>query len=171
MIDITKTEYAITEADRRDIHNGLCELYNALNQLESTLHPDAMQRLRKGYDLIEKGFLDVAEQEEEISEAKSELYDQIRDELNARGVWSLDVVTDFSASFRKRYGIDEGRTVTVEYKSNEVKLTKTKSTWKDLYKAADKLIRQSGDSHHIFIESFHATSNKVQPRLMLVTGS
>ncbi len=40
-------------------------------------------------------------------------------------------------------------------------------TWHDLHKAADELIRQSGDEHHVFIENF----DRVGPVLTLWTGS
>lgn len=32
-------------------------------------------------------------------------------------------------------------------------------TWQDLYNAADIAIRESGDSHHVFIERFVETDN------------
>ena len=42
------------------------------------------------------------------------------------------------------------------------------ATWGDIYRAADWAIRNSGDSHHIFIEGFELRNGN---ELHLVTGS
>lgn len=43
-------------------------------------------------------------------------------------------------------------------------------TWLDLYIAADKLIRESGDEHHVFIEAFRRSSI-VPSVFFMTTGS
>jgi hypothetical protein len=44
-------------------------------------------------------------------------------------------------------------------------------TWMDLWKAADTLIKKSGDAHHIFIENFRPEVKDNGNFLFLVTGS
>lgn len=171
MIDLTKTEYAIVEADRRNIHNGLCDLYFSLQHLEEVLHPSAMKRLRRGYDLIKQGFADVARQEEEVDDAKRELYHRVTEELDVGSIWSMSEVTDFDSSFRKHYGIEDAPQVAITYQGVTVMMVEDEITWKDLFKAADKAIKLSGDTHHIFIEGFHVERKDGQTSLMLSTGS
>lgn len=36
------------------------------------------------------------------------------------------------------------------------------STWLDLWKVADRLIKKSGDGHHVFIESMYAEDNVIK---------
>ena len=49
----------------------------------------------------------------------------------------------------------------------EVSLPAGKLTWLDRWKAADKCIKQSGDTHHIFIEGFRPNGGVLE----LITGS
>lgn len=49
----------------------------------------------------------------------------------------------------------------------EATLPEGKLTWLDLWKAADKCIKESGDDHHIFIEGFRQNGGMLE----LVTGS
>ena len=171
MIDLTKTEYTIAEADRRNIHNGLCDIYFTLKHLEEVLHPSTLKRLRRGYDLIEQGFADVRKQEEEIDDAKRELYCRVTEELGVGSIWSMSEVTDFDSSFRKYYNIEDAPRVAVTYQGVTVVMEDTEITWKDLFKAADRAIKLSGDTHHIFIEGFQVSRENEQTSLMLSTGS
>lgn len=61
---------------------------------------------------------------------------------------------------------------TMAYNNNwgepvEVPLPQGKLTWLDLWRAADKCIKDSGDTHHVFIEGFRKNGGILE----LVTGS
>lgn len=82
-------------------------------------------------------------------------WDRIGEEINAQSRWSLynESGTDADA-----VGI-KGRGLTLVYTghwgptSASIDLPND-PTWRQLYVAADKLIRDSGDNHHTFIEAF-----------------
>jgi len=45
------------------------------------------------------------------------------------------------------------------------------ATWIDIWRAADQAIKESGDSHHQFIEGFYRIEFQDEPALELQTGS
>lgn len=64
----------------------------------------------------------------------------------------------------------EGKTMT--YQDNwgepvEVTLPSGKLTWLQLWAAADKCIKESGDKHHVFVEGFRKNGGILE----LITGS
>jgi hypothetical protein len=102
--------------------------------------------------------------EEEFSEQLADWQSDIATHFTLRSVWSYKSVRDFNKIAFKG-------TFTICYKEHwgdVVEPIKVKNpTFLDLWKAADKLIRMSGDTHHIFIEDFKKYRNK----LTLWTGS
>jgi hypothetical protein len=53
------------------------------------------------------------------------------------------------------------------YGSGDHEVAINGTTWASLYIAADTLIRESGDNHHIFIEAFKQSS--ISPEILFVT--
>jgi hypothetical protein len=96
------------------------------------------------------------------------LFNNVRAALGAEAVWSIGDVVDFTeVAFPEtiktiQYNLHWGEVGPVSITVNKAGLT-----WLDLYVIADALIRDSGDLHHVYIESF----TKVGDDLYLHTGS
>jgi len=93
------------------------------------------------------------------------VYDQVRNDLGLTAIWSIYEVADLS----KPHTYSGAKYVS--YKDHWGKGIVTQAingnTWADLYVAADRCIRDSGDVHHVFIEDFRKSGNT----LLLTTGS
>ena len=98
---------------------------------------------------------------------KFDYFSQVREELGLSTVWSIYEVDNLS----ERHPFEGAKKVIYRaYGSGDQEVAIIGSTWAALYVAANKLIRDSGDNHHIYIEAFQQSS--ISPEiLMLSTGS
>ena len=100
-------------------------------------------------------------------DTKFDYYSQVREDLGLTAVWSIYEVDNLS----ERHPF-EGATKVIyrAYGSGDHSVAITGTTWAALYVAANQLIRDSGDGHHIYIESFKQSS--IDPEILFVsTGS
>ena len=94
-------------------------------------------------------------------EKKMDYFSGIEKENNFITTWSLyDELEDIN----EKYYFEDVRLMKYEGFEEEV----LGSTWLDLWRAADKLVRKSEDYHHIFIDGFDETDVHT---VKLVTGS
>lgn len=84
----------------------------------------------------------------------------IQDKHQFTSIWAISEVDDMDAIF--------GYVEAVEYFGNTEIIGK-EVTWLELWATAERLIKQSGNFHHIFVEDFHKGDNDIVHRL--VTGS
>lgn len=84
-----------------------------------------------------------------------------QDEFKFITIWSI---YEKGRNINKKH--DLGNVHTMEYEGNKKKIKG--STWKSLWKAAEKLVIDSNDFHHIFIEDFVEVDSGV---VRLHTGS
>jgi len=158
----------LTKDEFRDIHNALCDLDMVAQDLEEVLKPEKFLRLLKAKSAIREALKRSYEEEREVFSTRSDLYDSARSELGCRSVWSIYEVEDLYAEHPYQ-GATE-----VAYKDHwgekSVRVPLAGSRWLDLYIAADYLIKESGDDHHIYIEQFKPLQEN-NTVLMLQTGS
>lgn len=158
---------ALTAEDFKNVHNGKCEVYAVLQQLEGTVHPNLVERLKKALEQIEVGLKAAYDEEEAVTEQRSAHYEEISKEIGAASIWSLSEISDLNTP----HGFELPSPYLI-YSSHWGKKPVTQAilgpTWKDLYRAADASIRMSGDNHHVFIEAFTMTADG---GLELSTGS
>lgn len=156
--------FTLTRKDFSDIHNGLCYLRFAMQDLEEVLSPALMQKITKAANSIEKGFAGVREQEVAEFDRKSEHYKAVANEHNiTTAVWSI---FDVESLYTKAEGFDDA--VALNYMGQRVFMGSGPKTWVDLFKAADIAIRDSED-YHVFVEGFHKT--KEPGVITMTTGS
>ncbi len=94
-------------------------------------------------------------------------FDQKRDELGLSAVWSIYEVDNLN---EVHPFVGATKVIYRAYGSGDHEVAINGTTWESLYIAADKLIRESGDNHHIFIEAFKQSS--ISPEILFVsTGS
>lgn len=160
----------LTADEFKDVHNAKCELHGILQRIEGVVHDDVYKRLEKAIELLYKGLKSAYEQDEEAYQKNDAHFSAVQEQIGATSIWSIEEATDLNAnhpyvgathvSYTEHWG-DQKPSV-------EIKGT----TWKDLYRAADKAIRMSGDQHHVFIEGFSQDKEGAdQFTLNLSTGS
>ena len=148
--------------DFKIIHNTLCDLRNLVDRMErSMIKTQEFDRIIEGFQM---GLADAYEQDGSAFDRKTDYYNQFREDNGLKAIWSIFELEEHGFLFNHPW---EGAKVLV-YKGKTAPIEGP--TWADLYRAADLVIKRSGDDHHIFIEGFgkYATDNSM---LELTTGS
>lgn len=144
------------------LHNSLCDL-NSFCQFKEI--GEVVERIRK------VALKSAYEQDNRAFETKHDYYREYQEMHKFRSIWSIYEL-DINPGFN---GVDpyKGAEYIVydnHWGDSEVVRKIEGPTWGDLYRAADAAITESGDEHHVFIESF--TPIKDRPGyLRLSTGS
>jgi hypothetical protein len=157
----------LTATEFKTIHNALWELDIVKSQLEDILKPELYLKLVKATNTIREGLKGAYQQDDTAFETKSAHYDLTRDELGLNAIWSIYEVEDLNS----RHPFDNAKTVLYKdhWGANPVSIEINGLTWAALYVAANACIRDSGDTHHVYIESF--TPGDDGSILVLTTGS
>lgn len=158
----------LTAEEFKTVHNALWELDSVTRQLEDILNPELYVKLARAASTIRRGLAGAYEQDSKAFELKSSHYDRIRNELGLGTSWSIYEVNDLS----ERHPFEGADRVVYRdhWGDKPVSASINGLSWAALYVAADACIRDSGDSHHAFIEQFQPDPQ--DPRtLILSTGS
>ena len=124
----------------------------ALKQvLEGVIHPNHVKQIDVIAQKMKTVFTPFWEKEEKDSDENYNALSQISDDLKFKTIWSISEVraTQLSDTF-------SSKVKQINYKGQVTRFDSPKNlSWLDMWKEADKLIRMSGDSDHIFIENFN----------------
>jgi hypothetical protein len=142
------TAVTLTAEEFTRIHNALCFAPN--RGLDATV------------DAIREALAGAYRQEEQDFDRKMAYYNRFKAENKLETIWSMYEIGEHG--FLRDHPYPD--TAFVCYRGGHVPVFG--STWGDIYRAADWAIRNSGDSHHIFIEAFELKNGN---ELHLVTGS
>lgn len=156
------TDVTLRARDFRDLHNALCDLRGLRDGRadQDQLGP-VIQRL-------EQSLADAYEQESRDFDTKSKHYDQVREAQGFRAIWSLYEVNNLMALHPW-----DGATHVVygwHWGGDPVTVSIPGPRWVDLYHAANQAMLLSGDSHHVYVESFKPLANNSR-HLEMTTGS
>lgn len=159
----------LTAEEFKTIHNALWELDGVKQELESVLHKDLYIKLARVANDIRKGLSSAYEQDSQAFERKSDHYADIRKELGLSAEWCMYEADNLSECHPY-----QGAT-TVIYTDHwgdkdAVRVPINGLTWAALYVAANAAIRDSGDTHHTYIENFKPSKDNAAI-LVLTTGS
>lgn len=159
----------LTSEEFKTIHNALYDLDSITRNLEGVLRDELYAKLAKAASEI-RGALDGAYTQERIAgDRKFGHYRDMGEQLGLHeSVWSVYSVENM-ADRHPFVGADR-----VVYKDHwggkPVSCSINGLTWAALWVAANACIRDSSDSHHIFIEDFSASEDDPKT-LVLTTGS
>jgi hypothetical protein len=160
--------FTITKAEQTSIHNGICRLESAIEELDDVLSPRLISTLQKAKQDIENGFKNVRLQEAEWFNNQMDVFDQIRKDIGLHTTWSIFEVENIydDSKIRGTTLVFEGWDADAEIpiKSNPIN---GEVSWMHLWMAADEAIKETND-HHIFIEKFIPMSDG---RIRLIAGS
>jgi len=158
----------LTADEFKNLHNGLWELDCMVQSLLEGNSREG-QKLATIAKTLRDSLKGAYEQDRKSFEEKSTHYDDVRDQLGlTNSTWSIYEV-DNLADRHPFHGA-----VKVMYKDHWGAKPVTRdvvgATWAALYVAANACIRDSGDSHHIYIEQFKPSKEDASV-LILTTGS
>ncbi len=159
----------ITAEEFKTIHNSLCDLDSVCRQLEGVLNPELYGKLVRAAGNIRSGLKGAYEQDRQDGDFKFNHYRDVQKQLGLENsVWSIYEVKNL-ADRHPFEGVDR-----VIYRDHwgkkPVSCSVNGLTWAALWIAANACVRDSGDEHHVFIESFQPDAE--DPRtLVMTTGS
>jgi len=149
--------------DFSTIHNTLCDLRGVVQKMtHSMVKVEEVQRI---VEQFESGLRDAYAQDNSAFDSKMDYYRQFQHNNGLRAIWSIYELPlhGFLQDHPYRGAL------TLSYQGHAVPILG--QTWADLYRAADDVIRRSGDGHHIFIEGFYRWAKSDDSILGLTTGS
>lgn len=155
----------LTADEFQRIHNALYELRNLRDRFENVIHPDLFSRFTQSIADIGEGLRGAYLQDDHAYVIKNDHFMKVQEDLGLTAVWSLYEVDDLNAP----HPFDGVQAILYHnhWGPKAVRIPINGLTWAALYVAADAAIRDSGDSHHIFIEQL----KQVGEVLVLGTGS
>ncbi len=159
--------------DFKTVHNTLCELREVEQRLNTVISEQMVQQLHRVIKGFEQGLADAYAQDSAQFERKMDAFHLAQNVHGFKTIWSLFEVEDLEQQhpfvnareicYRDHWGEEPVyETIKTEGRGH--------GTWMDLWAAADRCIRRSGDDHHIFIESFQPVADQPH-QLRLTTGS
>lgn len=154
----------LSKQEFSDAHNAICELDSVLSSMNYGVNPSELVfKLDAAIGKL-RGALAASYKADDLEfQRKTELYNSVAKENAIKtSIWSDFDVDDFTQIPFAATGMI--------YLGNHIPVQEN-STWLDLWKAAEKLIRLSGDRHHIFIESITLQRFNGVDILVLSTGS
>lgn len=160
MIDVT-----LRGKDFSTIHNALCHLRQVTDRLTKANVFDASE-LRDIVAEFESGLQDAWRQDNEYLDQRMDYWQGVADQNSFTAIWSLYSVASCT---EKHPHVGHSELVyRCHWGEHEVRVPIQGDDYLALYRAADRAIRDSGDRHHVFIESFSVNS---RGELELGTGS
>ena len=156
--------------DFKIVHNTLCELRSLQERVTGVISNDLADQLHRIIKNFETGLSAAYDQDNAQFESKMDYYSDFKSENGLRSIWSVYELPihgflkdhPYKGAVQVAYGQHWGDEIVCEEIQG--------GTWADLYRAADRCIRRSGDDHHIFIEAFTVNPNTPN-QLILHTGS
>lgn len=155
--------YTITRDDFKKIHNARVDFYVMVERLEGIVSDNISAKLRSINNNLMSGLSNMYEQERAEFDRKNKHYESVASKYKFKTAWSMYEIDNLDAEspYEHNVVLYDGITESIRKKGS-------KATWLELWKAADKVIRKNGDTHHIFIESFYPSDNET---LEISTGS
>jgi hypothetical protein len=156
--------------DFKTVHNTLCELREIEMRLNEVISESLAQRLHRVIKGFEAGLARAYEQDNRAFESKMDYYSDFQSQNGLKTIWSIYDLPQHGFLGDHPYKGAAEICYRDHWGEAAVYETILGSTWADLYRAADRCIQRSGDSHHIFIEGFEPVADQPH-QLRLVTGS
>lgn len=167
------TDTKLKGKDLTAIHNALWQMqYNSgIDPVTSPLVSNEAKMLAEKMNVeiekIREALKDVMLQDKLEHDKRYDHYRQVANENLFTTIWSITEVEDVYSVAHPFVGAEK-LVYDDHWGDGVIEVEITGARWIDLWAAADKAIKQSGDSHHAFIEAFKHKSHNT---LRLVTGS
>lgn len=142
---------------------------HSLSQRLDGLNIKFSQQIENANSLINKTFEKYREKEDNDFDKKMDGFSKIQDKHKLWSIWSEYAISP--SDMKKKFNDKPVESLSYESwgKPQTLKVGKI-TTWLEMWKIADQIMKLSGDKHHQFIEDF--VEDKKKPgHFSLVTGS
>lgn len=156
--------------DFKTVHNTLCELREIEMRLNDVLNPDMVARLHRVVKGFESGLANAYAQDNSQFDSKMDYYNEFKSANGLKTIWSIYELPIHGFLMDHPYTSARSVCYRDHWGEEAVYETILGPTWADLYRAADRCIQRSGDTHHIFIEAFESVADQPH-QIRLTTGS
>ena len=158
----------LTHQQWRDLHNALCSAEREASKLFAVLKDggEGLAALKSVREALAPAYA----QDEAAFDRQHTYFESFREANGLKAIWSIYELDEHG--FLDLHPFEGATHVLYDSHWGEVdsEVEIDGCTWADLYRAADKAIIKSGDTHHCFIESFTPIRDK-PGHLRLTTGS
>lgn len=165
---MTKSTDTVTISKKDfDLLTSMYPNISSLKQhLENVIHPKYIKELDVIAKKLETVFTTFWKEEEQAWDKNYKALSKISDKNKFKSAWSISEVSADQLDNQFLSPVKQ-----LSYQGQVISFDSPKTlSWLDMWKEADKIIRMSGDGHHIFIEDFH--EDKKNPgHYELSTGS
>jgi hypothetical protein len=153
--------------DFKTIHNTLCELRGLAQRMEQSMVK--IGEVERIIESFEAGLKDAYDQDNAQFESKMDYFSEFKAANGLQAIWSLYELSLQGFEEAHPYPSDAFIVYTQHWGdgAKDRHYPVLGSTWGDVYRAADLAIRESGDTHHCFIEGFEVKGLE----LHMYTGS
>ena len=164
------TQVTIPKEQLQKLMDLFPDMSTLQQDLKAVVNNDIMKRLNKIKETMNEVFTPFFEEEENEIKKDSDALGKLIDENNFKTMWSVSEVPATMMNDKTGFKVKK-----ITYQSwgdpQEVVFAKARQlTWLEMWKEADKLVRLSGDTHHIFVEMF-SEYDKSPGTFSLVCGS
>jgi len=159
----------LTKDEFKDVHNAKCEMYQIQKQLTKLGITKLSAKMDKAMELMNRGLANAYKQDRAAFDSAATQFERTaKAEGFTSSQWSIYDVADRMGTVP----FPEAKMLIYDrYTDTDLGVgLPPNATWVDLWRAADSLIKDSGDTHHVFIESITPKPGNKQV-LLLGLGS
>ena len=137
----------------KQVHNSLCSAEQEVSQLFEVLRDGG--RAMAAIEAIRQALAPAYAQDQTTFEQQWEYFRQVKIDNQFQAIWSIYDDVDVNG-MDQPHPFTNARYVIYDnhWGERDGRVPIEGTTWLDLYRAADCAIRESGDTHHIYIEQF-----------------
>jgi hypothetical protein len=160
-----KSSLTLTPQEFTTIYNLQCQLHSISQRLEHVIHPSVHAELVDVRNKILTIIEPTLEKEDEDFDKNLEEFTKIQQENNLFANWSYYEISP--SDINKKHSFKNIKSISYEGITIPFNKENKPKTWLDLWKVSDQIIRQSGDTHHCFLEDWRFQDGNLD----VITGS
>jgi hypothetical protein len=145
------------------------EIYHLNRQLEGVVHPYITKKLDDIYELCEKEIAPIIKAENNARNRNMNALSKIQEENNLMAAWSMSI----TASELHQLTPPISKITYESWGPTQIKTfdEPTQMTWLEFWKIANKMMVDSTDTHHVFIENLYHAEGEPEDHFYLSVGS
>lgn len=160
-----KSSLTLNPQEFTTIYNLQCQLHSISQRLEHLIHPSIHSEIVDVRNKILTILGPTLEKEDDDFDKNIEEFRKIQEENNLFANWSYYEISP--SDINKKHFFKNITSISYEGITIPFNKTNKPKTWLDLWKISDQIMRQSGDTHHCFLEGW----NFQDGNLDVITGS
>lgn len=164
---MTVNEFTFNKEEVRLMDSARCDLWSIISKLDAVLSVSAMNDIKKAYDKLERSQRRYLDADRKSFKEAMDYWDEMRQKNSLTSIWSMyEVGNDCNAVISEDIltALNQGAELHYQGITADTMVVHEDMSWLELWKEIDKLIEQSEDAHHLYIEAveFDKSANLVR---------